>query len=190
VTGEPSSGPEIVHIEGLACGQAVDGTGFVAGRVVITNAHVVAGATELTVIDERGNASPAVIVAFDPTADLAALRAQGGIVVPRSVRFADAVAGDTGSVAEQTFEVRRRVRAHIADIYGEGEVVRPSLEIEADIVRGDSGAPLVDGNGAVVGVVYASSRGKLDTAYAIRATAVGEFLDGLTDAPSAGGPCR
>ena len=190
MTNEPPSGPEIVHIEGLACGQAIAGTGFVAGGVVVTNAHVVAGASELTVIDETGDASPAVIVAFDPTHDLAALRTDSGMVVSRSVRFADAAAGGTGSAAEQTYEVRRRVRAHIADIYGEGKVVRPSLEIEAEIVPGDSGAPLVDGNGAVVGVVYASSRGKPATAYAIRPTAVEEFLEGLAEAPSVGGPCR
>lgn len=199
VTSGATTPPETVRIEGLACGSALIGTGFLVDDVVVTNAHVVAGASELAVVDEAGNESAAVVVAFDPAADLAALRTSGDDAAlrtsgddgeSRAVTFAEADPGDRGFVAGQTFEVKRRVRAHISDIYGDQQVVRLSLEIEADIARGDSGAPLVDAEGAVVGVIYASSRGKENTAYAIRSLEVQDFVASVSDAPPTGGRCR
>ena len=190
VTDEGASGPEVVRIGGSACGRYLLGTGFVVDDLVVTNAHVVAGASELTVTRRFGSERQAVVVAFDPAADLAALKFEDGKARSQAVRFADVDAGDTGSVMAQEFEVRRRIRAHIGDIYGDQAVIRPSLEIAADITDGDSGAPLVTDDGAVVGVVYANSRGKERTAYAIRSPEIEAFLGGVGVAHPPGGPCR
>lgn len=190
VTGEEAKTPSLMAISGEACGRKLSGTGFLADDVVITNAHVVAGATEVAATDALGIPWRADVVAFDPAADLAALRLDGGARAWRAASFGDADAGDRGSVVATDFEIRRRIRAHIDDIYGAEAVVRPSLEVEAVIAPGDSGAPLVDEMGAVVGVVYASSRGKNRTAYAIRAPEVEEFLATVGDTPVESGPCR
>jgi S1-C subfamily serine protease len=160
------------------------------GDVIVTNAHVVAGASELSVIDSAGITRAAIVTGFDPSADLAALKVMGAPVSSRAAQFADAEAGDRGSVAGSSYEVKRRIRAKIGDIYGEQEVVRPSLELAAEISDGDSGAPLINDQGVVVGVIYANSRGKAATAYAIRAPEVEEFLAGVSGAPVEPGDCR
>jgi S1-C subfamily serine protease len=53
---------------------------------------------------------------------------------------------------------------------------RAALELAADVAPGDSGAPVVDGRGRVVGVLFATSREREHTAYAVDATALGALL--------------
>src|SRR5207245_816841 len=64
---------------GTACGRAIEGSGWVAGPdLVVTNAHVIAGEQDTTV--EVGGRAPGLAaqpVAFDPTNDVAVLRASG-----------------------------------------------------------------------------------------------------------------
>lgn len=187
---DPVRPPTIVDVGGSACGQAVLGTGFVSGDVVVTNAHVVAGATDLVVTDSFGAERPAVVVGFDPEADLAALLPASRVPSPTRTGFGDADSGDRGNIGDTGYAVRRRIRAHIGDIYGETEVLRPSLELQAVIVDGDSGAPLTASDGAVVGVVYARSRSNPNTAYAIRAAEVERFLTELSSSSTTAGPCR
>ena len=56
-------------------------------------------------------------------------------------------------------------------------VVRPALELSARIAPGDSGAAVVTDCGALAGVVFAASRNRSDTAYAVDASAVRHLLD-------------
>ena len=62
--------------------------------------------------------------------------------------------------------LRRRINARLVDQPGKPR--RPSFELAADIVSGDSGAPVVDSDGEIVGVVYARSTRRGGTAYAVR----------------------
>ena len=64
-------------MQGTACGLAVEGSGWVAGReLVVTNAHVVAGQDDTTVeVDEDGIDAPPVV--FDSRNDIAVLRVPG-----------------------------------------------------------------------------------------------------------------
>ena len=62
--------------------------------------------------------------------------------------------------------LRRRINARLVDQPGRPR--RPSFELAADIVSGDSGAPVVDSDGEIVGVVYARSTRRGGTAYAVR----------------------
>jgi hypothetical protein len=55
-------------------------------------------------------------------------------------------------------------------------VVRPALELSARIAPGDSGAAVVSDGGALAGVVFAASRNRSDTAYAVDASAVRQLL--------------
>ena len=189
----PGTGPTVVRVAGLACGEAVSGTGFLtAGSetgLVLTNAHVVAGAEELSVSGPFGVTRTAKVAAFDPRADLALLAVAGHPTGWEAAEFGDAAGGDVGSVADSSYEVRRRIRANIADIYGEEVGVRLSLEIAADIAEGDSGSPLVASDGSVVGMVYAASRGKDGTAYAIRGPEIERFL-AAPDSAGLDGECR
>jgi V8-like Glu-specific endopeptidase len=55
--------------------------------------------------------------------------------------------------------------------------VRDALELRADVGAGDSGAPVVDGRGHLLGVVFARSRARDGTAYAVEADAVHALLE-------------
>lgn len=159
------------------------GSGVVVGDgLVLTSAHVLAGADAIEVI-QSGRRSDATIVAFDPEMDLAYLRVDGLRVRPLAIGSDHVEAGDTGTayvvrdgeVVDVAVRVRRRVRIRTEDIYVEGETVRPGFELDGDIVVGDSGGAIVVG-GEVVGVVWARSRRFDGRAYAIDPTRAGELV--------------
>ena len=61
-----------VKVLGTACGIGLEGSGWVAGRrLVVTNAHVVAGESETTVEDRSGRSYAARAVLYEPRNDLA-----------------------------------------------------------------------------------------------------------------------
>jgi S1-C subfamily serine protease len=66
--------------------------------------------------------------------------------------------------------VRRAISAHI------GGQVRPALELTAGVMPGDSGAPVVDGDGRVVGIVFAQASDAEPLTYALDARALGTLL--------------
>src|SRR5439155_6192574 len=72
--------------------------------------------------------------------------------------------------------VRRSVIAHVREAPGEPVSTRPGLELAAHVVAGDSGAPVLDAEGRVTGLIFASSRDRADTAWAVGAAAVRALL--------------
>jgi S1-C subfamily serine protease len=160
--------------EGCA-GLATDvGSGMTIERdgQVATTAHTVGGATSITVIDSAGNEFPATITAFDKDADLALLDVPGLATPPLSIGEAsidDATAvvwsPDEG-VRPVPVRVTKRLSITLEDIYVEDEVRRSGLELAGDISAGDSGGAVVDDAGEVVGIIYAQSRQRPQTAFA------------------------
>jgi S1-C subfamily serine protease len=160
--------------EGCA-GLATDvGSGMTIERrgQVVTTAHTVGGATAITVIDPLGTEFPATITAFDKDADLALLEVPGLATPPLSVGEAgvdDATAvvwsPDEG-VRPVPVTITKQLSITIEDIYVEDEVRRSGLELAGDISVGDSGGAVVDGAGEVVGIIYAQSRQRTQTAFA------------------------
>ena len=53
---------------------------------------------------------------------------------------------------------------------------RPALDLDAAVAGGDSGAPVIGRDGRVVGVLFAASRERARTAYAVDGTALGALL--------------
>ena len=101
-----------------------------------------------------------------------------------------AVSGDL-EVDEVAYRIARIVTASSGDIYDEGQVLRETLEIEAELGPGDSGAPLLDDSGAMVGVVFATSTGVAGSAWALHASEVEAFLGApRTGAEVDRGRCR
>lgn len=195
----------VARVEGVACNFDIVGTAvFIESDQLVTNAHVVAGVEELFVRLPGGQVVSASLVGFDSDRDLALLTVEpaaltnAGFIV-RPALLGVAQEGDTGMIAPLgqdgtiellPYEVRRQILATGADIYREGNTLRSALDLEADIDPGDSGAGLFDGEGSLVGIVFASSRQKDLVTYAIAATEVTEFL-AETDAttPVESGPC-
>ena len=159
------------------------GTGFAIARgYVVTNAHVVAGASSRGVrVSGTGQIRDAVPVLFDPSLDVALLYVDGLQAVPLSFAAHDPERGAIGatlgypggrSLTILPAAVAGRYPATGRDIYGQEQVRRQILELRAEIERGDSGGPLVLKDGTVGGIVYAEARTNPDVGYALSGTEV------------------
>ena len=154
------------------------GTGFAAGDGrVVTADHVVAGARAV-----RVGRRPARVVREHVQLDLAAV-AVPGLRAP-ALRTASARAGAAVTVrvlrgrAVRTLRGRvlRTITVHVRPAPGARSVVRPGLELAVTVRRGDSGAPVLDADGRVVGVVFAQASDRDDLAYAVAAGALSAVL--------------
>lgn len=177
--------PSIVKIEGRGCGGVVDGSGFIAsGDDIITNAHVVAGVRNPTVISQEGRHAARVIW-FDPDLDMAVLRTEN-LNAPALPLAADTAENGTpaavmgypagGGFTASGAAVLDSFVAHGRNIYNNGETARTIYSLKATVEEGNSGGPLVNKEGAVIGVIFAKSTAYDQVGYALTMDAV---IDGL-----------
>ena len=165
-----------------SCGNGIEGSGFLfSDDRLMTNAHVVAGVRNPEVIVNDSVVS-ARVVHYDPQIDVAVLAFDDGglptLPFATSVAPGDGVAvlgfPEDGPYDVGPARVRAAQRLRSPDIYGQGSVVRNVLSLRGDIRPGNSGGPVVDDTGSVVGVVFAASVTDPDTGYALTAGQVGE----------------
>lgn len=184
-----------VEAEADSCLQRMAGSGFVfaPGRIM-TNAHVVAGADRVSVWSMGDDIRRlARIVYFDPKLDVAVLAVEG--ITARPLEFgADAqmgmeavVPGFTGGdpLSPDPARVSDTIIARGHDIYGVSRVDREILVIRSQVAAGDSGAPVVDLDGNVLGMVFAAGTDVLDTGYALTVPAIGKAAMAGRDATQA-----
>jgi len=160
------------------CNKGVTGSGFVfADERIMTNAHVVAG-TDRLFVRVGGSGAPlrAEVVLFDPQVDIAVLRVPG--LRSDALRFAtrEASRGD-GSIVigfpggkaytVGSARVRDVQRARGTDIYDKKAVVREIYSLRATVRPGNSGGPMLDSAGRVLGMVFAASVDDPETGYAL-----------------------
>jgi len=197
--GVQAAAAETLKVQGFGCGGIVFGSGFPVGPgMVLTNAHVVAGTQGTTVRSSSGRSLSARVVLFDPERDVAILYVPRLALPP--LNEASAQAGTQGAAigypggGSETAEpavVNGQVRAEGRDIYGQNLVVRSIWFTRAKVQPGNSGGPLVDLNGNVIGVIFAASTTQTGTAYALTDAEVQPDIDqarGRTDAVQIG-PC-
>jgi S1-C subfamily serine protease len=176
----------VVKIVGQGCGGVVDGSGFVAGSdLVITNAHVVAGIKRPYVNDKNGTHSASVIW-FDSKLDLAILRTAnlaGEPLVLREENVANNTAAAVlgypggGAFTANPARILDQFIANGRDIYGRGNSQRSVYEVGGTVKPGNSGGPVIDAEGKVIGVVFARSTTYNDVGYALTMDQVASALD-------------
>ncbi len=166
----------VVKIEGQGCGGVVEGSGFVAGDgFVATNAHVVAGINQPYVLDSNGTHS-ATVVWFDPNLDFAVLRVNNlagktlGINTAHvAAKTPAAVLGypGGGNFTAGPAMVLDEFTAVGLNIYNQGSTSRSVYEVKANIIPGNSGGPLIEQDGSVIGIVFAESSTYNQVGYAL-----------------------
>ena len=159
-----------------SCPTLSEGTAFyVSAHEVVTNAHVVAGHTSITV-----NGVPAQVALFDPNNDLAVLRVPSRAETPLSLTSKTPSRGTTVRVIGFPLdETRTRAPGVIdgvltapgRDIYNQTIISKTVLVVEVNVQPGNSGSPVMDGN-SVVGIIESKLVSQTSTAYAIPASVI------------------
>ncbi|MDA8309138.1 MAG: MarP family serine protease [Actinomycetota bacterium] len=175
------AGASTVKVLGQACGYVQEGSAFVVGPgALLTNAHVVAGEAATTV-DVQGRQYPASVVYFNPTYDLAVLRTAAPLggpltldatTVPSGTQAAVVGYPENGPLTVDPAAVAEELTAQGRNIYNEGTVTRQVYQIDANVEPGNSGGPLVDAAGQVVGVVFSRSTAYARVGYALASPGV------------------
>jgi S1-C subfamily serine protease len=167
----------------------------------VTNAHVVAGTTSITV--QRPGAAPVATtpVLFDPAFDLAVLRPVQPLGArPLAMDPSDAERGSPaivlgypggGPLTYGGAAIASRFVAEGRDIYDSALTFRTVYQIEAIVQQGDSGGPLVSPTGEVLGVVFSRSASDNHVGYALASPGVLSRVQRAqsSSAPVATGAC-
>jgi S1-C subfamily serine protease len=173
---------------------AVLGSGFVTtyqnSVYIITNYHVVAGDSNLTVTFSDGNAYPATVVGTDPYSDLAVVSVTGapasefvplqivsssGLSVGQAVYAIGNPYGLSGSL---TLGIVSQLGRTIQDPVAGNFSVAGAIQFSAPINPGNSGGPLLDASGQVIGITTATVTSSQGIGFAIPSSTI------LRDLPS------
>lgn len=165
----------VFKVTSLGCGGLVTGSGFaIGGGYVVTNAHVVSGTHDHRLLTPAGDDLPATVVYFDPERDVALLSVpdltSSGLGFAPASRGTDAaVIGYPGGGPEriEPAVVDGAIEAQGRDIYSNNMVTRQIYVIEGRVRPGNSGGPLVDLRGKVLGIVFATSASDPNQGYAL-----------------------
>ena len=149
------------------------GSGFVIDRRgdIVTNDHVVQGATAIRVGFNGGASYPATVVGADPSTDLAVVRVHAPASVLHPLTFADSSriqVGDQVFAIGNPFGLDGTMTAGIVSSIGRdilapnGLSIPSAIQTDAPINHGNSGGPLLDRFGRVVGVNSQIEGGTVD----------------------------
>ncbi len=169
--GQPPSDPA-AKVEGLGSGFIIDKSGY-----IVTNNHVIDGADEIKVTLTDGRELAAKLVGTDAQTDLALLKVEPKGELP-TVAFGDsdkARVGDWVVAIGNPFGLGGSVTAGIISARGRDIQAGPYddyLQIDAPINSGNSGGPVINAEGRVVGVntaIYSPNGGNIGIGFAIPA---------------------
>lgn len=183
----------VARISGFAaaCGTLPSGSGFVVAEDrIVTNAHVVAGVNTPLVELPGEPARDGQVIYFDPVDDLAVIAVD---VDASPLPLEDLEPGSAGVVMGYPYGgpfravpagVAASGPAGIDDIYGESSSQRSIYALEATVVPGNSGGPLLTESGAVAGVIFARDEVRPGVGYAMTLAELLPVIALLDEAPS------
>lgn len=178
--------------------QRGQGSGFVyddAGHV-ITNYHVVEGATEVEVTLADGSTHPARVVGSDASTDVAVLEvdAPDGALVPLAIGDSDALeVGEPVVAIGSPFGLDATVTAGIVSALERriaspnGFAIDDAIQTDAAINQGNSGGPLLNAQAEVVGVnsqIETESGGNVGIGFAVPTSTVREVVSQILESGS------
>ncbi len=174
------------------------GSGFIVrgDGVIVTNAHVVSGASRITVAMRDGTTYDATLVGEDEQNDLAVLRIQAtGLPVAPLGTSSDLLVGEWSIAIGNPFgfvlgNTEPSVSVGVISAVGRNITARSEgagvyldmVQTDAAINPGNSGGPLVNANGAVIGVnssIYSPSGGSVGLGFAIPIDRTMRIVDDL-----------
>lgn len=151
---------------GRGDGDAGTGSGFIISTdgYIITNNHVVAGATTIEVAlpdrsDEPGREFEATLIGRDPATDIAVIKIYADGL--KAIRFADSKQVQVGQIAiaiGNPYGFQYSLTAGVVSALGRtlrsesGRLIDDVIQTDAALNPGNSGGPLVNSNGDVIGV--------------------------------------
>ena len=181
------SRPSVVKIRGVAtaCQKVLEGTGFViAPNRVMSNAHVVAG-TESVTVEAEGKKYDATVVSYDPNADISILDVPNLPQPPLVFAEEPAKTGTDavvlgypggGDFAATPARVREIIELSGPDIYKSTTVNREVYTIRGPVRQGNSGGPMINRAGQVIGVVFGAAVDDNDTGFVMTTDEVSRQL--------------
>lgn len=188
--GEPDTGlaaspavaaarPSVVRVIGRAeqCGKILQGSGFLVNQdTVMTNAHVVAGTDQVGIETVNGEFDGTVVY-YNPQLDIALLRVTPDTgLVPLTWSAEPAAPNDDaivmgfplgGPFKATPARVRDLFTVSGPDIYADTRVDREAYTLRGTVVQGNSGGPVLNIAGEVIGVVFGAAVGDSETGYAL-----------------------
>ncbi|MGZ4332989.1 MAG: MarP family serine protease [Gaiellaceae bacterium] len=164
-----SATTRVVKVLGTACGEGVEGSGWIAGRnLVVTAEHVVAGEVGTTLVRVPGQPLPfpADVVVLDVHNDVAVLRVSGLDLRPLPLTDPRAGAGVAilgypldGGLTATPGRIGRTATVLTQDALGHGPVTRTITAVAGQVEPGDSGGPAIDAAGRVESMIFAKRNG-------------------------------
>jgi putative serine protease PepD len=177
---------EITSAQGQGSGFVYDSSGH-----ILTNAHVVEGSTSVSVKFWNGKTLNAQVVGIDASTDLAVLKVNAPVseVFPLSLGDSSKlVVGDTVVAIGSPFGLEGTVTSGIVSALHR-EMTSPnnfaidnSIQTDAAINHGNSGGPLLDAQGKVVGItsqIESSSKGNEGVGFAVPSNTVSSIASQL-----------
>jgi S1-C subfamily serine protease len=197
-----ATAPSVVKVRSLApsCQKVLEGSGFViAPDRVMTNAHVVAGSNSVQIY-ASGNPLDATVISYDPAVDIAILAVPNLPPPPLTFAQADAKTGASvvvlgypggGNFTATPARIRELIKLSGPDIYRDpAPVTRDVYTIRASVEQGNSGGPLIDLDGQVLGVVFGAAVDDPETGFVLTADEVHSQLARISDTQMVGtGSC-